>query len=191
MVLAAPSFHSFTAMFHAHSSEFLTVQPTWTLPAPAKLNLFLHVTGRRSDGYHTLESLIVPIDRADFITLSPREDTEVIRIGGAAGVAADDDLAVIAARRLKRECGVDRGVSIGIDKRLPIGAGLGGGSSDAATVLLGLNRLWGINLSRERLMRLALDLGATCLSSSSVGPRWRAASAKSSRHAAYRRRGSW
>ncbi len=133
---------------------------SWTLPAPAKLNLFLHVTGRRADGYHTLESLMVPIDRADFITLSSRDDGEVIRTGGAGDVVADDDLAVIAARLLQRECGVDHGVSIHIDKRLPVGGGLGGGSSDAATVLLGLNRIWSLCLSRARLMELALHLGA-------------------------------
>jgi 4-diphosphocytidyl-2-C-methyl-D-erythritol kinase len=131
-----------------------------TLPAPAKLNLFLHVTGRRPDGYHTLESLVVPIDRADFITLSPHEGGEVIRTRGAEGVLAEDDLAVLAARLLQRECGVERGVAIGIDKRLPMGAGLGGGSSDAATVLLGLNRMWKLGWSRETLMRLSLELGA-------------------------------
>ena len=131
-----------------------------TLPAPAKLNLFLHVTGRRPDGYHTLESLVVPIDRADFITLSPREGGEVIRMHGAEGVLAEDDLAVRAARLVQRDCGVERGVAIGIDKRLPMGAGLGGGSSDAATVLLGLNRMWNLGWSRDTLMRLALELGA-------------------------------
>jgi 4-diphosphocytidyl-2-C-methyl-D-erythritol kinase len=131
-----------------------------TLPAPAKLNLFLHVTGRRPNGYHTLESLVVPIDRADFITLSPHEGGQVIRTRGAEGVLAEDDLAVLAARLVQRECGVDRGVAISIDKRLPMGAGLGGGSSDAATVLLGLNRMWKLGWSRETLMRLSLELGA-------------------------------
>jgi 4-diphosphocytidyl-2-C-methyl-D-erythritol kinase len=135
-------------------------QASLTLPAPAKLNLFLHVTGRRPDGYHTLESLVVLIDRADFITLSPREDRDVTRTHGASGVAADDDLAILAARLVQRECGVERGVAIGVDKRLPTGAGLGGGSSDAATVLLGLNRMWKLGLSRETLMRFALTLGA-------------------------------
>jgi 4-diphosphocytidyl-2-C-methyl-D-erythritol kinase len=138
----------------------LSQYATLTLPAPAKLNLFLHVTGRRPDGYHTLESLVVPIDRADFITLSPRDDNAVTRTHGAAGVAADDDLAVLAARLVQRECGVARGIAIGIDKRVPMGAGLGGGSSDAATVLLGLNRMWRLGLSRETLMKLALKLGA-------------------------------
>jgi 4-diphosphocytidyl-2-C-methyl-D-erythritol kinase len=138
----------------------VTPTPGLTLPAPAKLNLFLHVTGRRPDGYHTLESLVVPIDRADFITLSLREDGAVTRTHGAGGVAVDDDLAVLAARLLQRERGVACGVAIGIDKRLPMGAGLGGGSSDAATVLLGLNRMWRLGLSRETLMQLALKLGA-------------------------------
>jgi 4-diphosphocytidyl-2-C-methyl-D-erythritol kinase len=131
-----------------------------TLPAPAKLNLFLHVTGRRPDGYHTLESLVVPIDRADLITLSLRDDDVVTRTHGAAGVEVDDDLAVLAARLVQRECGVARGVEIRVDKRVPMGAGLGGGSSDAATVLLGLNRLWRLGLSRATLMGLALKLGA-------------------------------
>src|SRR6202011_3608039 len=92
-----------------------------TLPAPAKLNLFLHVTGRRPDGYHTLESLVVPIDRADFITLTLRDDEAVTRTHGAAGVAVDDDLAILAARLVQRECGVTCGVEIGVDKRVPMG----------------------------------------------------------------------
>jgi 4-diphosphocytidyl-2-C-methyl-D-erythritol kinase len=138
----------------------VTQYTSLTLPAPAKLNLFLHVTGQRPDGYHTLESLMVPIDRADFITLSLRESGEVTRTRGATGVAADDDLAVLAARLVQRECGVTHGVAIEIDKRLPMGAGLGGGSSNAATVLLGLNRMWRLGLSRETLMRFALELGA-------------------------------
>ena len=131
-----------------------------TLPAPAKLNLFLHVTGRRPDGYHTLESLVVPIDRADLITLSLRDDGAVTRTHGAAGIEVDDDLAVLAARLVQREFGVACGVEIGVDKRVPMGAGLGGGSSDAATVLLGLNRMWRLGLSRATLMKLALKLGA-------------------------------
>jgi 4-diphosphocytidyl-2-C-methyl-D-erythritol kinase len=135
-------------------------QTALRLPAPAKLNLFLHVTGRRPDGYHTLESLVVPIDRADLITLSLRDDGAVTRTHGAAGVAVDDDLAVLAARLVQREFAVARGVEIGVDKRIPMGAGLGGGSSDAATVLLGLNRMWRLRLSRATLMKLALKLGA-------------------------------
>jgi len=130
------------------------------LPAPAKLNLFLHVTGRRADGYHTLESLLVLIGRGDVVSLSLRDDADVVRLRGAAGVPAEDDLAVRAARLLQRSCGVAQGVTIAIDKRLAIGGGIGGGSSDAATVLLGLNRLWQLGLSRPELMRLALELGA-------------------------------
>jgi 4-diphosphocytidyl-2-C-methyl-D-erythritol kinase len=133
---------------------------TLTLPAPAKLNLFLHVTGRRSDGYHTLETLLVPIDRSDWITLSPRADEQIVRRRGHAEVAPEDDLAVRAARLLQRRCGVVRGVTIDVDKRIPAGGGLGGGSSDAATVLLGLNRLWQLGLTRDALLALALELGA-------------------------------
>ncbi len=131
-----------------------------TLPAPGKLNLFLHVTGRRPDGYHTLESLFVLIARGDSIALAVRDDGAIVRTHGPDTVAPDDDLALRAARLLQRHCGVGLGVSIGIEKRLPIGGGLGGGSSDAGTVLLGLNRLWQLDLSREALMQLALELGA-------------------------------
>lgn len=129
------------------------------LPAPAKLNLFLHVTGRRPDGYHTLESLLVLIGRGDVVSLSWRDDAEVVRLRGPAGVPAEDDLTVRAARLLQRACGIAHGVTIAVDKRLPIGGGVGGGSSDAATALLGLNRLWQLGLSRQELMRLALELG--------------------------------
>ena len=131
-----------------------------TLPAPGKLNLFLHVTGRRPDGYHTLESVIVPIARSDTISLALRDDGAIMRTRGPSGIAAQDDIAVRAAQLLQRHCAVGQGVAIGIDKRLPIGGGLGGGSSDAAAVLLGLNRLWGLGVSRRALMELALELGA-------------------------------
>ena len=130
------------------------------LPAPAKLNLFLHVTGRRADGYHTLESLFVLIERGDAISLALRDDGAVVRTRGPDAIAADDDLTVRAARLLQRHCRSAIGVSIDVDKRLPLGGGLGGGSSDAGTVLLGLNRLWSLGLSRPELMRLALELGA-------------------------------
>jgi 4-diphosphocytidyl-2-C-methyl-D-erythritol kinase len=133
---------------------------TLTLPAPAKLNLFLHVTGKRDDGYHTLESLLVPIDCGDHITLSDSSDSAVVRVRGAAEVAASDDIAVRAARLVQRNCGIERGVRIDIDKRIPVGGGLGGGSSDAATVLLGLNRMWQLGLSRRALMAMGLELGA-------------------------------
>ena len=131
-----------------------------TLPAPAKLNLFLHVTGRRDDGYHLVETLLVPIDYGDRVTLSVRDDAQVVRTGGPAGLPAGDDLAVRAARLVQRACGHARGIGIDVDKRIPLGSGLGGGSSDAATVLLGLNRLWQLGLTRHALMALALELGA-------------------------------
>jgi 4-diphosphocytidyl-2-C-methyl-D-erythritol kinase len=133
---------------------------TLTLPAPAKLNLFLHVTGRRDDGYHTLETLLVPIDRADRVTLIERTDSSIVRARGVPEIADADDLAVRAARLMQRACGSARGVAIDIDKRIPVGGGLGGGSSDAATVLLGLNRMWELRLSRSALMTMALELGA-------------------------------
>jgi 4-diphosphocytidyl-2-C-methyl-D-erythritol kinase len=138
----------------------VSAQQPLTLPAPAKINRFLHVTGRRSDGYHTLETLLVPIDRCDWITLTPRAGSEIVRTRGPGDVAPEDDLAIRAARLLQRHCRVERGVAIDIDKRIPAGGGLGGGSSDAATVLLGLNRLWELGLSRASLMTLALELGA-------------------------------
>jgi len=130
------------------------------VPAPAKLNCFLHVTGRRGDGYHTLESLFVALDYGDTLTLSRRDDGAVRRTRDLPGVAVEDDLAVRAARALQRETGTGYGVDIAVDKRIPQGGGLGGGSSDAATVLLALNRLWELGLSREALMRIGLALGA-------------------------------
>jgi 4-diphosphocytidyl-2-C-methyl-D-erythritol kinase len=138
----------------------MTSDVQWTLPAPGKLNLFLHVTGRRADGYHTLESLFVPIDRCDMVSLELRNDGRVVRTRGLDTVADADDLAVRAAVALQGASAVKLGVSISVGKRLPVGGGLGGGSSDAATVLLGLNRLWGICWSRRRLMEIALSLGA-------------------------------
>jgi 4-diphosphocytidyl-2-C-methyl-D-erythritol kinase len=138
----------------------MAVSESLTLPAPAKINLFLHVTGRRGDGYHMLESLLVPIDRCDWITLTLRDGGDIVRRRDVAGLAPEDDLAVRAARLLQRECGVGQGVEIDVDKRIPVAGGLGGGSSDAATVLLGLNRMWQLGLERRALMRLALELGA-------------------------------
>jgi len=128
--------------------------------APAKVNLFLHVTGRRADGYHTLESLFALIDLADTVTLERRDDGAIVRPGAVAGVAEDDDLAVRAARALKEATSTRFGVTIALAKRIPLGAGLGGGSSDAASVLLGLNHLWELGLSRARLAQIAVTLGA-------------------------------
>jgi len=129
-------------------------------PAPAKLNLFLHVVGRRADGYHLLQSVFRLIDCADTVHLELREDGRVVRQADLPGVAEDHDLTVRAARLLQAHAAEGAGVSIRLDKVLPLGGGLGGGSSDAATVLLALNRLWQINLSREALQELALQLGA-------------------------------
>ena len=128
--------------------------------APAKINLFLHVVGRRADGYHLIQSAMQLIDLADEITVAVRNDGRVVRDGTFAGVPEDDDLAIRAARLLRSAAGVDAGATIGVVKHIPMGGGLGGGSSDAATVLLALNRLWRIDWPRERLMDLGLTLGA-------------------------------
>ena len=129
-------------------------------PAPAKLNLFLHVVGRRDDGYHLLQSAFRLIDRADTVHLALRDDGRVVRERDLPGVAEDDDLTVRAARLLQTHAPEGAGVTIRLEKILPLGGGLGGGSSDAATVLLALNRLWQVNLPRESLQALALQLGA-------------------------------
>ena len=128
--------------------------------APAKVNLFLHVTGRRADGYHTIESLFALIDLCDVIAFESRDDGLVTRENDVAGVPADDDLSVRAARALQREARVDRGVTLRVDKGIPMGGGLGGGSSDAASVLLALNRLWKLDWPRSRLCELGQALGA-------------------------------
>lgn len=130
------------------------------LPAPAKLNLFLHVTGRRPDGYHLLETVFELIDLADAVHLRRRNDGVIGRVDPIPGVAPEDDLTVRAARLLAAESKCTLGVDIGLDKRIPMGGGLGGGSSDAATVLMGLNRLWALCWPRERLASLGLRLGA-------------------------------
>ncbi len=131
---------------------------TW--PAPAKLNLFLHIVGRRSDGYHELQTCFQFVDLCDDISLTVREDGEIRRLRGAAGVVEESDLCVRAARSLKAAAGGRLGADIDVVKRIPMGAGLGGGSSDAATCLVALNRLWGLNLGVEELAALGLKLGA-------------------------------
>ncbi len=133
---------------------------TLICPAPAKLNLFLHVVGRRADGYHLLQTLFRFIDLNDTLHFTVRKDGEVHRVNALDGVPPEQDLCVRAAKLLQQETGCKSGVNIGLDKRIPMGGGLGGGSSDAATTLLALNRLWGLGLSRERLMQLGLSLGA-------------------------------
>ena len=133
---------------------------TLTVPAPAKLNLFLHVTGRRDDGYHLLETLMVALDAGDTIVLTRRDDGAVVRTSELPGVAPEHDLAVRAALALKLDTACPWGVDIAVTKRIPLGAGMGGGSSDAATVLLALNRLWELDLPRAALMRIGIALGA-------------------------------
>ena len=129
-------------------------------PAPAKLNLFLHVTGRRPDGYHELQTLFQLIDLCDTVSLSVTDDGRIERPAGPAGVDPDSDLTVRAAKALQAATGCRSGASIRIAKRIPMGGGLGGGSSDAATVLLALNHLWGCGLPIDELARLGLPLGA-------------------------------
>src|SRR5487761_2303349 len=128
--------------------------------APAKLNLFLHVTGRRADGDHLLQTLFRFIDLHDTLHFDLRSDGVVHRTNAVDGVDEDQDLCVRAARLLQSETGCGLGADIGLEKRIPMGGGLGGGSSDAATTLLALNRLWSLGLSREKLMELGLRLGA-------------------------------
>ncbi|GHC08089.1 4-(cytidine 5'-diphospho)-2-C-methyl-D-erythritol kinase [Thermomonas carbonis] len=130
-------------------------------PAPAKLNLFLRITGRRADGYHTLQTVFRLLDWGDVVHLRPRRDGVIARVGaGADGVAEADDLMVRAAEVLRNETNCSEGVDIGIEKNIPMGGGFGGGSSDAATVLVVLDRLWGLNLGVDRLAALGLQLGA-------------------------------
>jgi 4-diphosphocytidyl-2-C-methyl-D-erythritol kinase len=129
-------------------------------PAPAKLNLFLHIVGRRANGYHELQTCFQFVDLCDDIRLSVRTDGVIERLRGAAGVAEEGDLCVRAARSLKQATGCPLGVSIDVVKRIPMGAGLGGGSSDAATCLVALNQLWGLGLSAGELAALGLRLGA-------------------------------
>lgn len=137
----------------------MTLRALYDLPAPAKLNLFLHVVGRRDDGYHLLQSVFVPIDWCDTLHLERRDDGSLAREDLGEPLPTDD-LCLRAARALQQASGTTLGAVVRIVKRIPSGAGMGGGSSDAATVLLGLNRLWGLGWSRRRLARLALGLGA-------------------------------
>jgi len=133
-------------------------QTAW--PAPAKLNLFLHVTGRRADGYHELQTLFQLIDLCDTVTINVREDGQIERPLGPPGVPVEADLTVRAAQALRNATGTRLGASLKVHKRIPLGAGLGGGSSDAATTLLALNELWDCGLSVSELASLARPLGA-------------------------------
>ena len=128
--------------------------------APAKLNLFLHVVGRREDGYHLLQSVFTLIDRCDRLRFRVRDDGLIRRVNDVAGVAPEQDLAVRAARLLQEASATGMGAEIELDKRIPIGSGLGGGSSDAATALIVLNRLWNAGFTREALGAIGARLGA-------------------------------
>lgn len=129
-------------------------------PAPAKINLFLHVVGRRPDGYHLLQTVFRFLDFGDTLRFSPREDGRIALVRPLPGVPEEADITVRAARRLREETGLGGGITIALEKRIPMGGGLGGGSSDAATTLIALNRFWGCGLSRDDLAALGLSLGA-------------------------------
>lgn len=129
-------------------------------PAPAKINLFLHVVGRRADGYHLLQTVFRFLDFGDVLRFSPRDDGRIVAAHVLPGVDAETDLTVRAARLLREAAHAQAGVTIALEKRIPMGGGLGGGSSDAATTLLALNRLWHCGLSSAELQALGLKLGA-------------------------------
>ncbi|HTL90945.1 MAG TPA: 4-(cytidine 5'-diphospho)-2-C-methyl-D-erythritol kinase [Steroidobacteraceae bacterium] len=133
-------------------------QSSW--PAPAKLNLFLHITGRRPDGYHELQTVFQLIDLCDTLLVTVRDDGAIDRPEGPADVPPESDLVVRAARALQDASGTALGATLRVRKRIPMGGGLGGGSSDAATTLLALNQLWGCRLPIDDLARLGLPLGA-------------------------------
>jgi 4-diphosphocytidyl-2-C-methyl-D-erythritol kinase len=137
----------------------MPLKALYDLPAPAKINSFLHIVGRRSDGYHLLQSAFFMLDWCDVLHLECRSDGRLLRHDLGPALPADD-LCLRAARALQAESGTALGVDIHLHKHLPWGAGLGGGSSDAATTLLGLNQLWGLHWPRPRLLALALALGA-------------------------------
>jgi len=139
-------------------ADAASVETVW--PAPAKLNLFLHVTGRRADGYHELQTLFQLIDLNDTIGVTVRADGRIVRLRGPPEVPAESDLSVRAAHALKAATGTSLGASLTIGKQIPMGGGLGGGSSDAATTLLVLNRLWGCGLSLGELDKIGARLGA-------------------------------
>ena len=145
------------------------LQAIYDVPAPAKLNLFLHITGRRADGYHLLQSVFMLIDWCDTLSFELRSDGQITRedlpddgtgLSGSSEALPADDLTVRAAKALQRACGTTLGVHIGLKKRIPSQAGMGGGSSDAASCLLALQRLWGVRLEPVQLLALALSLGA-------------------------------
>jgi len=129
-------------------------------PAPAKLNLMLRITRQREDGYHLLQTVFQLIDLCDWLTFHPVDDGNIFLDNPIPGVPEEQDLTIRAAKLLRQETGCQQGVRIEVEKNLPMGGGLGGGSSDAATTLVVLNRLWELNLSEQKLMQLGLKLGA-------------------------------
>ena len=130
------------------------------LPAPAKLNLMLHITGRRADGYHLLQTVFQFIDLSDWLEFELAQDGRIQRLQSTTPIAAENDIVLAAAKLLQARFGVSGGVSIRVEKHIPIGGGLGGGSSDAATCLLALNRLWKLDLTLSQLAEIGLELGA-------------------------------
>jgi len=137
------------------------IEGGWSVwPAPAKLNLFLHIVGRRADGYHLLQTAFQLLDWGDTLRLRLRHDAQIVCVDGAPGVEPEHDLCVRAARALAEYAEAEFGVDIALEKRIPMGGGLGGGSSDAATVLVALNELWETGLSVDALAELGLRLGA-------------------------------
>lgn len=129
-------------------------------PAPAKLNLFLHITGRRADGYHELQTVFQMLDYGDWLWFTPLNSGDILRDGDVPGVEPEQDLVIRAAQLLKEKTDYSSGANIKIDKRLPLGAGVGGGSSDAATVLVALNSIWNTGLNIDQLSELGSELGA-------------------------------
>jgi 4-diphosphocytidyl-2-C-methyl-D-erythritol kinase len=138
----------------------MNAAPSRSWPAPAKLNLFLHIVGRRPDGYHELQTCFQFVDLCDEVTIEVRADGRIRRVVEIAGVAEDADLCVRAARALQTAAGCSLGADIGVLKRIPMGGGLGGGSSDAATCLVALNHLWNLHRPVDELAALGLKLGA-------------------------------
>lgn len=132
----------------------------WCIPAPAKLNLFLHITSVREDGYHNLQTIFQLLDYSDEITLQRRSDGKICRTHSLDGLKSADDLIVKAAKALKQYTGTSWGADVGVTKYLPVGGGIGGGSSDAASTLVGLNKLWQCNLTHKELLALGRSLGA-------------------------------
>ena len=143
--------------------QYPALKAIYDVPAPAKLNLFLHITGRREDGYHLIQSVFMLIDWCDTLHFELRSDGKITRSdlpGDSSDCMPAEDLTLRAARALQKACGTDLGAHISLKKNIPAQAGMGGGSSDAASCLLALQRLWGVRLPREELLALALALGA-------------------------------